>query len=746
MKKSLLKQIFCICGIFALAVLFTTCVEELKNQEDQNKAVVSFSVMENMARTVFPQVALADVASYKLFGGRNGAQETELLEFTTGSTSLTLEPGTWNFTLNAYNEDGDHILQGKVLNQQINLTGTNSVSFTLAPLNSGTGNVLITLNFPEEAGITRISTSGDFTSEEFTNFSNGNFVYSKSDIAAGDHFINFNLYRDEMLRTTVSELVLVRNNLTSSKIITLVGENLKPMPTYEIEINFTGLNEWELLEQNATANPNENMAFAVSGTYTSYEWFLDGISVGTSSSYIFNRPTGVYQLVLVVTNSAGESRSGRCRITVGVAPAIIFGEDFEGVTHSFTLVPSTGTSPVNQWRVGTAVAAPGGGSRSAYISNNNGTSNAYTITSTSVVHMHRDVTFPTSSVPYTLSFDWRAQGENNFDFFTVRLVETSTSITAGTQLTTGTLLGTYSMGGATAWNKANISIPASNSGTTRRLVFSWVNNASGGTQPPAAVDNILLTADPSTTYTVAFGVNNGTGTVPVAQTVNIGSSIILPSGSGLSRSGFTFGGWNTNTAGSGTNYTAGSAFTPTSNITLHVRWLGTATVTFNANSGTGTVPVAQTVNTGSSITLPSGSGLTRSGFAFSGWNTQANGLGVNYNASTPFTPEGNITLFARWTAAGITLTQSSPSATVNVTAGVNGRVPVTVTAPSTGSVTLVGQSTFNDIALYSGQGVATLLAIHNNFTYTIPAGQTQTVFAGTTGNVARSYTITATFN
>jgi len=74
------------------------------------------------------------------------------------------------------------------------------------------------------------------------------------------------------------------------------------------------------------------------------------------------------------------------------------------------------------------------------------------------------------------------------------------------------------------------------------------------------------------TYTVTYNLNSGIGTTPNAQTVNAGNSVILASGSGLSRSGYTFGGWNTNASGTGTNYTAGATYTPTASITLYAKW------------------------------------------------------------------------------------------------------------------------------------------------------------------------------
>jgi uncharacterized repeat protein (TIGR02543 family) len=76
-----------------------------------------------------------------------------------------------------------------------------------------------------------------------------------------------------------------------------------------------------------------------------------------------------------------------------------------------------------------------------------------------------------------------------------------------------------------------------------------------------------------TTVIISYDSNGGTGTAPSPETVNPGSSIILPNGSGLSKAGFIFAGWNTNASGTGTNYDAGYLYTPTGSITLYARWL-----------------------------------------------------------------------------------------------------------------------------------------------------------------------------
>jgi len=180
------------------------------------------------------------------------------------------------------------------------------------------------------------------------------------------------------------------------------------------------------------------------------------------------------------------------------------------------------------------------------------------------------------------------------------------------------------------------------------------NGDNNPTPPPPPV---------STSYTVTFNVNGGTGTTPTAQTVNAGSSVTLPNKGDLTKSGFTFGGWNTKADGTGTNYSADSSYTPTGDITLYAKWdaIGITyyTVTFNANGGSGTTPAALTTVTDSGIILPSGSDLSMSDNAFGGWNTSPSGTGDNYSAGSSYIFTGDITLYAKW------VTIPSGSFTVN---------------------------------------------------------------------------------
>jgi hypothetical protein len=151
-------------------------------------------------------------------------------------------------------------------------------------------------------------------------------------------------------------------------------------------------------------------------------------------------------------------------------------------------------------------------------------------------------------------------------------------------------------------------------------------------------------------FTVSYNGNNNTsGTAPTETAVNAFTSTTLATNSGvLVRDRFTFGGWNTRADGSGTTFTAGQInFRPSGDTTLYALW--NSTVTYNTNGATGTVPTAiSLIGTASStFSLNTGSGLTRTGLNFSGWNTAADGSGTNYLGGASYTSTGSMQHFMR---------------------------------------------------------------------------------------------------
>lgn len=75
-------------------------------------------------------------------------------------------------------------------------------------------------------------------------------------------------------------------------------------------------------------------------------------------------------------------------------------------------------------------------------------------------------------------------------------------------------------------------------------------------------------------------------------------------------------------------------------------------VSYNGNSGSGTVPVASEYNKGATVTVSGNTGgLTKSRYVFDGWNTAADGSGTDYAANDTFIM-GNesVVLYAKWIA------------------------------------------------------------------------------------------------
>lgn len=108
----------------------------------------------------------------------------------------------------------------------------------------------------------------------------------------------------------------------------------------------------------------------------------------------------------------------------------------------------------------------------------------------------------------------------------------------------------------------------------------------------------------------------------------------------------------------------------------------TQTVTYNANSGFGTI--AASVANGAR-TLSSGAGFSMSGYAFSGWNTAANGSGTAIAAGASYTPSGNITLYAQWTRIP---TPPAPVFTSPISVAANGGL-LNLTGSNLGAVTSI---------------------------------------------------------
>ena len=185
--------------------------------------------------------------------------------------------------------------------------------------------------------------------------------------------------------------------------------------------------------------------------------------------------------------------------------------------------------------------------------------------------------------------------------------------------------------------------------------------ATSGTSPQSAIGAMII-ATATTGYTVTFNANGGTGTM-TNETATTSTALTA---NGYIFTGHTFTGWNTLADGTGTAYAPGANYPFTSSTTLYAQWTANTnhTVTFDANTGTGT-QATETHNTATALTLLSSGSIAKTGFTFTGWNTLADGTGTAYadGASYPFS--ASTTLYAQWTVSVISTPPTSYTVTFN---------------------------------------------------------------------------------
>lgn len=148
---------------------------------------------------------------------------------------------------------------------------------------------------------------------------------------------------------------------------------------------------------------------------------------------------------------------------------------------------------------------------------------------------------------------------------------------------------------------------------------------------------------------------------------------VLGNTGNLTKSGFYYSGWNTQKDGQGVTYTQGHIFSiGKSNVVLYAKWSNTPVyrILYNANgSESGSVPPDSTYYpNGGQVAIPGNPGnLVKTGYTFTGWNTQSNGQGSNYTQGSIYTMgTATITLYANWTSDavfGVVYLKNNPNVT-----------------------------------------------------------------------------------
>ena len=182
----------------------------------------------------------------------------------------------------------------------------------------------------------------------------------------------------------------------------------------------------------------------------------------------------------------------------------------------------------------------------------------------------------------------------------------------------------------------------------------WYTSRTGGslvsssTKVTTNVTHTIYAHWNTNSYSVTYDANGGTVS-PTSKSITYGSTYgTLPT---PSRTGYTFLGWYTSRT-NGTQVISSTTVTTASNHTIYAHWrANTYTVTYNANNGS-VSPSSKNVtygNTYGTLAKPS-----RTGYNFDGWYTSATG-GTLITSSTQVTTASNHTIYAHWSANGLTV-------------------------------------------------------------------------------------------
>ena len=201
----------------------------------------------------------------------------------------------------------------------------------------------------------------------------------------------------------------------------------------------------------------------------------------------------VWVYTLCAEQSMSDSRSASFTTTL-IPAALPYSTGFEeGDDVAWVM-----TTAANSWFIGSA--ASNGGTNGIYISNDNGTTNAYNNNSASVSYASKLFNFDEGE--YTLNYDWRCNGEGSdprYDYLRVFVVPATTALVAndGSNYNTssnkpdGSIYASEPMNLSTEWQSVTATVTVEAAGYYN-VVFYWRNDGSVGSNPPAAIDNVSI--------------------------------------------------------------------------------------------------------------------------------------------------------------------------------------------------------------------------------------------------------------
>ena len=213
----------------------------------------------------------------------------------------------------------------------------------------------------------------------------------------------------------------------------------------------------------------------------------------------------------VMTNCGTQDNTDQTQTVTFTTPhlsaAIPFFEDFDSddIVSDIHFIHETGN---NRWMVGDSTGysqtTQNTEGRSLYISNDSA-SYSYQNNSSTYTFAYVQVELSDPELEYNLSFDYKVPGgENSFDYLSVYLIDANQTVNSDLYYNTSTPTLLSKKTYVADWTNFSYTFPHEMIGTTKKIVFMWKNDSAGGSNPPAAVDNIhIFGTDCITPHTIS---------------------------------------------------------------------------------------------------------------------------------------------------------------------------------------------------------------------------------------------------
>ena len=182
------------------------------------------------------------------------------------------------------------------------------------------------------------------------------------------------------------------------------------------------------------------------------------------------------------------------------------------------------------------------------------------------------------------------------------------------------------------------------------LSYFLGRDANGNTYRLMPGDNVNINEDliiqasiVEKSYYVKYFANNGTGSAEIyAHSKKHFSNLTIGSPTVPTNSTYSFLGWATSPTATTPNYQQGSLYTVNAPMELYALW--GYKITYNANSGSGSMPIQNIFGASGQLNTNT---FTKQNNTFGGWTTSSTGY-IKYKNGATVTPTGNLSLYAVW--------------------------------------------------------------------------------------------------